>query len=181
MKISINVIRLVLIAAILLVASCGSTSVVPMLELPKLLDDSDTIVIGQIESMQSSTESIRSESGISGYAITAGIRIDDVLKGSQVPKHIFVRFFLPDPPIGNGSVGAGSYRIVFLKRFEQGYKFADPYHPSIVAAPGKTIAGGTTLDQIVSAVARVVESPVNQPTEKIEAVYILSGVQNQLV
>ena len=59
--------------------------------------------------------------------------------------------------MGYRGVASGTYRVLFLTGSETPYRFASPYHPSVIAAPDATISAEETVDKVFEAVGEVFE------------------------
>jgi HEAT repeat protein len=92
--------------------------------------------------------------------------LDQVFKGELDTTAIHCRFVQPQAPLGYSGVPASSYRLLFLKRHNDQYEFANPYHPSMPAVPSPPVRRGEPLQMIAAALADVLRSPNVNSTDK---------------
>jgi hypothetical protein len=110
-------------------------------------------------------------------ALEARVVIDQVVKGATDEQRLRIKFVVPELPAGFGHVVASTYRMLFVKATTDGYQFASPYYPAIVAVP-VALHGSTPLDRAAEAVAAVIDSNGTSLDEKVEAVRQLSTVRS---
>jgi len=161
-----------------LVAGCliGNLSgtPIPSLNLESLATQSDVIAVGEIQDVYPvATQSMEIRgSEVPTQILVARMRPDRVLKG-PVAEFLQFRFVLPQFGMGYRGVTAHSYRVVFLKRNDDGLELTSPYYPSFPAMPGYQNAGRGPLNSVVAEIAAVLESPGALETARTEAVWAL--------
>lgn len=156
---------------------------VPALHLASLIDSSDLIIIGTVESI---TEHGRIVVNIQGRDIPAdvrraSVRADTILKGALDGLTVRVSYVAPTAPTGYVGITPGTYRLLFLRQRAGEYEFASPYYPSFMAVPLARVEGGSAADRVVNAIGAVVEAASIERRDKISAIHALSTGNSEVV
>lgn len=168
-----------LVAAFALIGSqaVNGTPAAPI-DLTKIVASSDLVVAGKVIATSAvSTKTTRDGSVI--HECTDQFSVDRVIKGSSIALVQF-RVDLPDVPNGSRSVPPNAYRVLFLKWSVDHLEVVDPRHPSVVGAHVASVQAVTPADQVVEAVAAVLQSAETSNDEKRESIFVLSQVKNPL-
>ena len=163
---------------VVLVAQKGTSVPVPVLDVPSLTQQSELVVVGKVESVRDlgpTTADIQGRS-VAAHIIVCQMDVSGVLKGVASSK-LSIRYVLPDEPVGYGSVAASSYQIVFLRKDDGEYAFANPYHASLPAVPGTLVEAGDVLSNITRQLGAVVQSTATLSDQKQLALYALSTIR----
>jgi HEAT repeats len=119
---------------------------------------------------------------VDGQSLAANLHRADVhtqrcIKGA-CPSQFSLDFFTPEQFVGYPGIGLG-HQIVFLKRRNSGYEFADRHYPSLPAASGP--ASGTESDPLRAVIAelgRVLSSPAATQAQKWAVLARAPGIPN---
>ena len=162
-------------------ASAALSAPVPFLNVADLEKQADLIVVGRVESIAPFGRTVIARSPDStepASVMLARIHIDDVLKGDAGIGSIDVPFIAPEyASSGYGSLEAGTYRVVFLRRANDSVELANPFHPSAPAAPGPRAQASTPFERVVEVMRRVL-TPMARYEMKREALAALFQVQH---
>lgn len=164
---------------------------VPLIDLAKLVRNSDVIAVGQVTKVSdegeasAQTQEQNSQCG-PVHQVVASLRLDRVLSGQTNGSDISVRFLVPESQNGgatSGGIEVGKRGVFFLSMNStpEGYSFADPYYPMVVAAADAPPvgAGSTLFDQVVAEVTHVLISPGASQSERVEAIRALEFVKTR--
>lgn len=154
-----------------------SSTPIPALDLEALTSQSDVIAVGEIQEADTVTTrnvEVRGNT-MAAQIVEARMRPDRVLKGSG-NQFLTFRFELPQFGMGYRGVAAGLYRIVFLKRSENGLELTSPYYPSFPAAPEHSNTSNQPFDGVVAEIAGVLELHGASEAARTEAVWALRTV-----
>jgi hypothetical protein len=155
---------------------------IPPLSVPELVKNADLILVGEVVAIRDlGAGRLTLESGEkTGRLMRGEVRADEVLKGPADLQTVEFRFFWADEPIGYSGVQLGWYRIILLKKVGSHYEFADPYHPSLVAARGAAeTEPGDALERVTARIGRVLRSSEASSHQKREAIWALSTVKTE--
>ena len=167
----------------LLLCSYGLYAIpVEILDINRLTRASDLILVGNVRLVHVGAPiTIDTDSGpVSADSMVAEIDVDQVLKGSASTSGFRFRFDKPREPIGYGSIVENTYRLVFLKRNNEGFTVTSPYYPTLPAVPGPAVQGSTDEERVSGAVARVISSDA-APSLKLEAIHSLANITTPIV
>lgn len=113
----------------------------PIVSTRELVDSADLIIVGKVQSVQQiGTGSII----LRGKSYTrldyqAEITVDETIKGDSVPSNFILGYSTPSEDsagnVAEGGLVFNAYRIIFLVKTSVGYKFANPFYPSLPASP----------------------------------------------
>jgi hypothetical protein len=162
------------------VASVNATGVAEI-NLPKLCDDADFVVSGQLMRQQSLGETTHDTT--KAALMLAHVRVERVFKGRLEGATLPFRFVLPYAGIGYRGFTDGQVGIFFLRWKEGEYHVLDPYYPSVPSvplAPHEPLVEGTCVDRVTYALGRVFASKhpsVESRWTRWEAVRALESVQ----
>lgn len=105
------------------------------------------------------------------------VRVDRVLKGTEVPQRVIVRFSIPISPaggIGYTGVAASSYRMLFLRWAADHFEFANPFYPSLPATSQPSLSPSVdSLGAVVYELGQVIGAVRASEMDKLEAIYRL--------
>jgi HEAT repeat protein len=151
---------------------------VPTLDVPRLTETSDLVIVGAVLSSQDSGPTAVDFQGTSVDArkMVCRVRVDLVLKGHYGTGQLLFTYLLPDSPIGYESVTVSSYSIIFLKSTDNGYAVVSPYYVSLPAVPGAVATNRRTVDNIVQILQGVVQGTQVGENSKQTALFALSTV-----
>lgn len=132
----------------------------PRLRLEQLVTASDVIVVGQVDSPQSS-QNVAAQLGnemVKIQIFTANVNVLRVLKG-EVTSPAVVKYEVPAyRTAGYRSVGTGT-RLLFLRHSDEGLMPTDPYYPSLPASAAQPGAlGSDPLDSVLGVLGAVLAS-----------------------
>lgn len=170
-----------LAALSLMVPSLVSGQVpVPVLDVARLVLDSDVIVVGTVQSRSEQGSKVIDIQGqrASVRWIIAEMLVDRTLKGTIEGPVLHVPFAEPVSQVGYRGLRAGTYRLLFLKRLGGAYEFVSPYYPSLGAVPIPPVEGAEPADRVAAAIAAVVESPSSDRNLKVNALFQLSTLRS---
>ena len=169
----------------------ASNGPVPLIDLAKLVRAADVIAVGQVMEVSDEgrasvqTQEQNSQRG-SVHEVVASLRLDRVLSGQTKGADISVRFLVPEAPNGAAAyseIEIGKRGVFFLSvnTTPEGYSFADPYYPMVVAAADAPPvgAGSTLFDQVVAEVTHVLTSPSASEAERMQAIRALEFVKTR--
>ena len=155
----------------------------PALNLEELTQSADLVLVGEVTSVKDLYRTVMEVRGHLEEPVTirqGEMRVDTILKGSTDSSAISFQFIRPDLGYGYEGVSAHIYRVLFLKKVITGYEFASPLYPSVVAVPGFKATAGSSLNQVIEQIEKVLTS--DAPSEqKHEAVFDLRNTQNKSV
>jgi len=165
----------VLCSAVTLAVSPCSTTLVPHLDLPRLTDASDLIVVGRVTTVQRDGETVVYLQGqaLAASSWSAEVEVERTLKGKIAGSEVRFNFPVPRAPVGYRGADVGQFGVFFLRQAENAYQILDPYHPFLVAAPAAPHTEGTPLDQVTAEVAHVFDWPGATGQSRREAVEVL--------
>jgi hypothetical protein len=129
--------------------------------LNELVEAADVIVVADVSVTQQSGPATASVDGrpVDATSYLAELRVQRRLKGS-CPDELTFDFTTPLQFVGIPGVGPG-YQMVFLKKNEMGYLFADRHFPSLPAAPGTPAETDTdALQGVIRELGNVMSSPL---------------------
>ena len=149
-------------------------TLVPDLDLPALVDESDAIVVGEVVAVTPQGRTVAGGQSLSGASMRAELRVEKVLKGSPQSQQITFHFFFPDAPVGYGTVPKGQFGVFFLRKSAAGYETASAYYPFLVASPASPPTRGSIADQVIAEVAYVLRSPEASSESRMAAVLTLN-------
>jgi hypothetical protein len=133
--------RIFLASFLLLAVGIASAELGQALSTKLLVESSDLIVVGRVESVQQTGagEATFHEHTYARRDFRATITVDQIVKGDPVSSSFILSYSTPAMDsfgnVAEGGLIADSYRIVFLKKTPTGYAFASPYFPSLPASP----------------------------------------------
>jgi len=147
-------IAIALLASVLKVAS-GGAALAQQANVPAMVTAADLIVVGRAADVQIAPQSASE---------TLVVWVDRVVASApNPPRRLTVRLALPAPGSGLGAVEPGQYGMFFLRPAgENGvYTAADPYHPSLAAAPapGRDALSSDALTDVAHELARALAAP----------------------
>jgi hypothetical protein len=171
------------VAVLLLVvlsATSGSGVGVPPLDLEKLLESSDLVVVGRVLSVSASGPAMAQVRGYTMLAqtITASLEVRYTLKGAP-HNQVSFSYILPSTFVGYRGVPVGKNRVIFLKSGPDGYVLANPFYPSLPATMTLMPTGGPLFDEVLSQVAKVITTPDAPRDDRREAIRATYGVQSE--
>jgi hypothetical protein len=151
---------------------------VPGLDVAALTRDAHVIVVGQVISIR---EEERGNYQIRGNLITARrmrglFHVNRVLKGKAGTELSF-RFFLTDQFVGYEGITLNQFGTLFLRSTTEGYVFASPYHPFIIAARGNCVTSGNDLARVIAELACVLRSSKAATRDQAQAIAALDSVK----
>jgi hypothetical protein len=151
-----------MLAALLLLLPASATGI-PALDLGQLISSADLIVVGTVHTTGQIGNTTIDLSGqqIPATLMAGEVRPGIVLKGDVKSNAVPFRFAVPQNPaggIGYADIENNSYRILFLRRSEGNYAPANPYYPSLPAAPRASASGSTPFDRVISELASAIQS-----------------------
>jgi hypothetical protein len=137
-------------------------------DLRQLVTEADVIVVATIEKIDDvgSTNVLVGDQSVSARAHRARVLAERRIKGS-CPEEFSIEFVTPSQFVGYPGVTMGR-QIVFLKKQDNGYRFASRQYPSLPAAPGSSAieSGSDPLEAVVMQLGSVVSSPAASQSEK---------------
>jgi hypothetical protein len=147
--------------------------------LQELVEEADVIAVVEISRIDNAgpvTIAVDGESLLAD-AHRADVNTERLIKGF-CPNQFILDFFTPRQFVGYPGVGVGR-QIIFLKRRDNRYEFADRHFPSLPAAPG-TVSGieSDPLQEVVAELGRVVSSPAATQAQKWTVLVRASGIPN---
>jgi len=159
-------------SAILTMPTGSIASLVPRLDLPKLVDQSDLIVVGGISSATPAGQSEVSIGSqvVGARAMTATLDVARVLKGTLTDSRLAFQFLLPLVPVGYKGITSGEFGVFFLTKGPGGRQVLDGYHPFVAAALHRPASTGTYLDAVTSELLNAARSPETSTLTKRGAV-----------
>ena len=127
-----------LVVAFALVAAPASAVPVPPLDLRTLVESSDLVILGTVNSVveREQTTVVTSAGQMPGRVMSGLIADGQALKGSAESSPFEIQFVLPDAYIGYRSISEGTKQLLFLKKRAGQYEPTNPYYPSLVAVSG---------------------------------------------
>jgi hypothetical protein len=163
----------------LMVLASGFALAVPIpgLDLDKLTDESDLVVVGEFAQIQEGTsvDISNGTSEISARSTVGMLQVDQLLKGDSAANSLTVRYFLPEEYIGWRSVGLHARSVFFLIAKNDGtFAFTSPYYPNVSTVGETKFEGSTPVDRVVAAVDSIITSPNSAANDKLTAIFFLS-------
>lgn len=170
-KSDLGMLRARVLGAFLLLHSAAATGI-PALDIGQLISNADLIVVGTVHTTGQIGNTSIDLSGqqIPAMLMAGEILPETVLKGEVKSNVVPFRFVAPQNSaggVGYADIENNSYRIVFLRRVEGGYGFANPYYPSLPATPKAAASGSTPFDMVISILASAIQSPQVQTSDKV--------------
>jgi hypothetical protein len=158
--------------------SSSMGTIVQPLNLTRLVNQSDVIVVGKV--LEVSNERPSQVEIFHPYEVT--LRVDRVVKGSLPPSVITVEFFRSPGAIAKGkSIASSLYAMFFLKEESaKPYALADSTLEALVAVEGAPAVSGDALTQVVDVLAHVLRSSDSSAADQLQAVDALASVDSQL-
>jgi hypothetical protein len=152
------------------------------LDIPKLTDRADLIVVGQVTevSEQSATSTLGDSGATPADGLVASLRVKRVIKGSvEADGGQQDLLSVEMPRQGIRRVDVGTSGIFFLKQTpSHSYTVVDPDHPYVLAREGAPSANsGDALGRISDEVAEVIQSEDSSIPERKDAIFSLKGVK----
>lgn len=150
-------------------------AIVPVPDLSQLTRDSDLVGLGTVASIRVTANGTTDPggSGRVGQTLVAVVLLDGTLKGESTATRIDCKFWLPRVP--NGYLGLpDGYRLLFLKSDGDGYRFTNPYYPSLPAVPVNAITGADPLAKVAAVLSGVLRSSSIESGDKRELIWILA-------
>jgi len=177
-----NVFKSLLCSWCISIASVAGAALVPTINITKLVDNADVIVMGTVVRItdMGPTSVATFNNPVAGRMMSGEMLVDQVLGGPTTLSSVQFQFSVPSVAIGYRGVRSSSYRILFLKRNGEHYEFVSPYYPSVVAIAGSRIQSERPLDKVLEVIASVLRSPDASEAQKREAIDTLWGVNNAL-
>ncbi len=165
----------------LLLSASSEAILVPGIDLPALIRDSDLIVAGRVtHTRREGPATINLQGNIlEARLMAAELEVERPLKGQAGTPIVAFKFLEPHAPVGYGEVTKGDFGVFFLKKTAGGFEVLDPRHPSVVAAPGTQLVPASLLDEIIQEVAHVLDSPETSAGDRwlhLDAVLVLRSV-----
>jgi hypothetical protein len=170
-----------LVVALALVAGTATAVPVPTLDLRSLVESSDLVVVGTINSVveREQTTVVIGAGQMHGRIMTGLISDGQALKGSAESSTLEIQFVLPDDYIGYRSISEGTKQLFFLKKKAGQFEPTNPYYPTLVAVSGPSQRGDSAFEAVVRRIAAVLQSPSETAERKEQAVVALWGVQSE--
>jgi len=136
-------------------------TIVPMMELNKLSEKGDVIVVASVADVREigPTTVTVPAGNFAAMMYTARLQVEKVLKGRTEGPTLNFRFAYPYARLGYGSVSTGQFGIFFLRMAEEGWVLVDPYNPMGPAVAGAPESEGTPLDRVIAEIAYLFTSP----------------------
>jgi len=149
---------------------------VPGLDVPKLVRDSEVIVLGNVD------RTTRLASPMSGSEQPAGlweaeITVDQLLKGEDERAQMRCRFVGPTSSNAFGGLHASEYQLIFLRREKDHYVPTSPFYPSLSTVPMARVRGGSPLDRVAEVLESTLFSPSVGNATRIDVVRQLGTIQ----
>jgi hypothetical protein len=163
---------------LMVLASCFALAVpIPGLDLDKLTEESDLVVVGELAQIQEgpSVEISNGSSQISARPTVGTLEVDQLLKGDSAASALTVRYFLSEEYIGWRSVEPHARAVFFLMAKNDGtFTFTSPYYPNVPTVRGTKFEGPTPVDRVVAAVDSIITSPNSAASDKLTAIFFLN-------
>jgi hypothetical protein len=157
-----------------IVFSSTVASIVPILQVSRLAQDADLVILGEITSITGSDPHVGSNDR--RYLVQAVIRVIDTVKGTTNLSSIEVRPSNQIPiDMAASGLAIGEYRLFFLNSTNSGYVFTSPYYLSLPAAPGRKVNSSDIVTEVVGQLENVINSGSHRGA-KLEAIHALSTV-----
>jgi len=152
----------------------------PILDVKRLCERADLIVVGRILTkndvghsempMRDHLENVR--------LMESRIRVDNTLKGDAESEELMFRFVLPtSESYGYHGVPSEGYRILFLKRNGSTWEVSDPFYPSLPAVPNTPVLPGDTYTRVVATLAASLDLRPPSKEEERELIRVLGTIQ----
>ena len=169
-----------LLALFVLIATVGYAAPVPVLDIAKLVERADIVVMGRIVHVADAGPAYidMANGQVQARSMLGEVLVDHIFKGAPAERSLRFQFAQPDVPMGYRGVASGAYRVLFLTGSDTPYRFASPYHPSVIAAPDATVSADQTVDQVFEAVGWVLRARGSSTMDKREAISALWGVKS---
>lgn len=151
---------------------------VPILNLPQLTQDAQLIFAGQVISTREIEHGEFKIRGNMVYAsrMAATLRVDRAFKGAAGAE-ISVRFFSTGVNTGYRGVVEDEYGVFFLRRAPEGFVFASPYYPFVIARKEACASKGDALSRVVAEIQCVLRSEAATTRQRVEAIQSLESVK----
>lgn len=151
------IVRSTLLLATICFAGRACGTVVHALDLRALVESSDVVAAGKVISISDEGPANISvgEATLRGRELLAVMEVDEVLKGSTVPRRLLFEFVKSDTPTGIQEIPKARYEIFFFQKETTGYRVSDPTYPFLPALPGTSSSSGTPLERVLGELERV--------------------------
>lgn len=182
--------RCLTILVIGLIAQFLTGAIVSVMDLERLIGQSDFIAVGEVTEIEDVGRESASISGLQvpAHLMRGRLRIITLLKGHSVGSTVAFQFHIPDAPMGVQGINASSFRTLFLRSVAEGYEFTDIYRPSFVATRAvsypqsdRELSNAEVKAAVVEITSQVIESAQTSDTEKLEALMDLSSERSPRV
>jgi hypothetical protein len=179
---------LLTLAALLIITwtqSLVCAAPVPLLHVTELYQQSDIVVVGQIQSVSIQEATIIDWYGsrIRGRVMRATLLIDKVIKGSPQSASLSCEFFQPDEFMGFKSIPKGQYGMFFLKGSPSSdvASVTSPYYPYIIALPDPIETKEVGLSRVAQELALVLNSSKTTLDQKISCIKAMETIESASV
>lgn len=147
--------------------------------LPELVDQSDVIALATVSGIHQlgKTSIVVSGQPVGAIENDARVQIEWLFKGN-CPDELSLRFLVPNVFIGFRGVAIGR-QIIFLKRRNDIYEFADAHYPSVPAAPGTpNVRYPDAVQALADELGRVLSSQTSPLNDKWTVLAFAYGIPN---
>ena len=124
--------------------------IAPIFSVRSLVESADLVIAGHIAAVRPTGVSSEEFQGryYSRLYFEADITVDETIKGTSVPRHFVLAYSAlsadPTRDVAVGGLTANDYRVIFLRKTDDGYEFANQYSSSL---PGAAQSCGLTFEQ----------------------------------
>ena len=157
---------------------------VPLLQVTELYQQSDIVVIGQVQTVSiiETTFINLSSARRHGKVMRATLLIDKLIKGDPQSASLSCEFFQPDDFLGFSPIPKGQYGMFFLKSSPSNIvSVTSPYYPYIIALPDHIETNESGLSRVAQELAIVLNSPKISLEQKMQAISAIETIDSPSV